>query len=213
VPRVVDKDARRAEIVDAYLTLVKRDGLAKATTRALAKELGMAVGGLWVYFGGVDEIRLAAFERAYDFATGPLSEPCDPGLAGLVHALAAILPTRETSMNEARLSITFMEDEAIRDGVYRIEQKIEKMWRDAFASHLNEAKELGELTANADPDDLADVLLALAVGIQMGFLVGSPYSAGQRMWDLVELTMRPWLADGESSKRFSTTTGAESALV
>ena len=46
VPRVVDHDERRRQIAEALLAVAARDGHEAVSSRAVAKELGVATGSL-----------------------------------------------------------------------------------------------------------------------------------------------------------------------
>lgn len=51
MPKIVDHEERRQQIVDTFLTLVERGrGLDAASSRALAAELGISNSLLWRYF-------------------------------------------------------------------------------------------------------------------------------------------------------------------
>jgi DNA-binding transcriptional regulator YbjK len=62
MPRVVDHDARRRDIAAALLAVAARDGHDGVNSRAVARELGVAVGSLWHYFDGFDDVIRAAAE-------------------------------------------------------------------------------------------------------------------------------------------------------
>jgi AcrR family transcriptional regulator len=82
MPKIVDRDARRHEIVETYLHIVARDGMEAASTRALAAELGVASGALWHYFDGFDEVLFRAFQLIFDRATERIAASTE-GKAGL----------------------------------------------------------------------------------------------------------------------------------
>ena len=50
MPKIVDWDARRDEILSATWRVIARDGIAKATIRAIAREAGCSRGILAHYF-------------------------------------------------------------------------------------------------------------------------------------------------------------------
>ncbi|MGO1315864.1 MAG: TetR family transcriptional regulator, partial [Cellulomonadaceae bacterium] len=79
MPKIVDHDARRREIVEACLRVVSRAGLAAATTREIASEAGVSHGIIAHYFTGKDEILRAALQRSYE----QLAERIDLDVSGL----------------------------------------------------------------------------------------------------------------------------------
>lgn len=53
----------KAEIVDAAVTILGRDGPDKFSASALARETGVSKATIFHHFGSIDDIPLAAFER------------------------------------------------------------------------------------------------------------------------------------------------------
>jgi len=56
MPRIVDHDARRAELLAGAFSLFVREGYGGVTMRGLATALGVSTGTLYHYFGGKDAI-------------------------------------------------------------------------------------------------------------------------------------------------------------
>jgi AcrR family transcriptional regulator len=56
-------EAKRRQIVDAALTVLKRDGFAGATSRAIAREGGFNQALIFYHFGTLDGLLLAALDR------------------------------------------------------------------------------------------------------------------------------------------------------
>lgn len=50
MPKIVDHDERRRRIADAFATVVRRDGVAGASVRAVAAEAGVSPGAMRHYF-------------------------------------------------------------------------------------------------------------------------------------------------------------------
>ena len=81
---VVSTDMR-AELVEAALTVLRRDGAAALTVRNITAEAGCSTTGIYTYFGGkrglVDAIFIAGFD-SFDAAVGPSLEAGDLLTAG-----------------------------------------------------------------------------------------------------------------------------------
>ncbi|GLU88026.1 TetR family transcriptional regulator [Agromyces sp. NBRC 114283] len=58
------REDRRDELLDAAVALAFEDGLGKVTARRVAARVGVAQGLVTHYFGSIDELLAAAFERA-----------------------------------------------------------------------------------------------------------------------------------------------------
>lgn len=59
MPRIVDHDQRRREIVRALWVVIHERGIAGATLRAVAQEAGISIGRVQHYFASKDELVLA----------------------------------------------------------------------------------------------------------------------------------------------------------
>jgi AcrR family transcriptional regulator len=66
VPKIVDAEARRQDVVDAVLRIVASDGLERASLREVADEAGLAVGSVRHYFSGSDDLLSFSFARVVD---------------------------------------------------------------------------------------------------------------------------------------------------
>src|ERR671925_296761 len=82
MPKIVDHDRRREEIVSAVWRVISRDGMASATTRNIAKEVGCSNGILSHYFADKSELLHAALERGYRRVEEEITE-CRTRLRGI----------------------------------------------------------------------------------------------------------------------------------
>ena len=57
---------RKAEIIDATIRVIRRDGWGRATIRAIAGEIGLTTGVLWHYFADKGDILKAALRKALE---------------------------------------------------------------------------------------------------------------------------------------------------
>ncbi|TNB71268.1 TetR family transcriptional regulator [Arthrobacter sp. BB-1] len=63
MPKIVDAETRRQDVVEAVLRIIAGDGLERASLREVADEAGLAVGSVRHYFAGSEEL------LSYSFAT------------------------------------------------------------------------------------------------------------------------------------------------
>jgi AcrR family transcriptional regulator len=63
MPRIVDHEAQRAEILDGCFQLFARRGYGAVTMRGAAKSLGVSTGTLYHYFDGKEDLFRRMFER------------------------------------------------------------------------------------------------------------------------------------------------------
>lgn len=69
MPKIVDAEARRAEIVQAVFRIIAVDGLERASLREVAEEAGLAVGSVRHYFAGSEELLSYSFAAVVDRIT------------------------------------------------------------------------------------------------------------------------------------------------
>jgi AcrR family transcriptional regulator len=66
VPKIVDAEARREEVVQAVFRIIASDGLERASLREVADEAGLAVGSVRHYFASSDELLTFSFGAVND---------------------------------------------------------------------------------------------------------------------------------------------------
>jgi AcrR family transcriptional regulator len=66
VPKVVDHDARRAELARAVWAVIRREGIERASVRAVAAQAGCSPGSLRHYFATHSELLAFAFQVVED---------------------------------------------------------------------------------------------------------------------------------------------------
>lgn len=69
MPKVVNHEKRRSEIVDALSRIILRDGLAAASVRTVAVESGWSAGAIRHYFGTQSELIAVAAETIIERTT------------------------------------------------------------------------------------------------------------------------------------------------
>jgi AcrR family transcriptional regulator len=72
VPKIVDAEARRQEVVHAVFRIIASDGLERASLREVADEAGLAVGSVRHYFASSDELLVFSFGAVIDRIAGRL---------------------------------------------------------------------------------------------------------------------------------------------
>jgi TetR/AcrR family transcriptional repressor of bet genes len=178
VPKKVDHDARRREIVEALFRVAVRDGLAAATIRTIAKEAGVPAPRVQYYF----PTKAALFEGAMTVlgqvlvgrglalqaAAGP-----DPSPETMVRAaLTGSQPIDDESWQSTVLFFLFLvaaltegaEDLPIVDG--------QRFILGFFAGWIRDAQARGEADPSLDPEHEARLILFANTGLTMAALLG-----------------------------------------
>jgi AcrR family transcriptional regulator len=196
MPRVVDRDERRARIVDAYLRIASRSGVAAATSRALAAEAGISTGALWHYFDGFGDVVRAAFQRVYGQTNERIAAATDGsrGLAALDAMAFDILPHDAATRDEAVVVVSFWGLLPAHAEFREQARAVEAEWGAQVSTHLREAIEDGELVPATPVAALTDTLLALYEALQLREVQGSPTAAPDRQRALLDHLIAPWRA-------------------
>lgn len=167
--RAVDHDARRLAIVESMLRIASRDGLAAATSRAIAADLGLAKGALWYYFDDFDAVVQAAhtlsFERANERVQAATAGK--RGLPAILAMMEELLPLTEETQAEARIVVNFWGHAAANDRLARNDAGVESVWHEQLLGHLAEAVDDGELDPNAPLGLIVDALMTITFGQQV----------------------------------------------
>jgi AcrR family transcriptional regulator len=68
MPKLVDHDQRRSQLAEAVWTVIRRDGLERASVRNVAREAGLSMGSLRHYFATQSELLCFAMQLVGDRA-------------------------------------------------------------------------------------------------------------------------------------------------
>ncbi|MFI1990685.1 TetR/AcrR family transcriptional regulator [Actinoplanes sp. NPDC020271] len=193
MPKIVDHDQRRSEIIEAYLKVVARDGLSAATSRAIAAELKIGTGALWHYFDGFDEVAAGAYARITDRTNARIAAATAGlrGLAAFYAMIGEILPLTKETLDEAFVVVGFW-------GRLAANSKIEKtpdlgeFWGGQMADRFREAIADGELLPTIPITDVVDALLTICLGEQVNAVMSAPMVNPTRQLALVDHCLVPW---------------------
>lgn len=194
MPKIVDHDQRRAEIVEAYLTVVARDGLSGATSRAVAAELGVGTGALWHYFDGFDAVAALAYQRISEFTTERILAATASlrGLDAFVAVLREILPLEKRTVDEAYVVVGFWGRLAANKRIAETQTDVVGEWRQMLRRHLEEAIEDGDVRPETPLDEVIDVVLTIAVAQQVHAVTDSELAEPSRQLTMVDFCVAPW---------------------
>ncbi|MFC3998390.1 TetR/AcrR family transcriptional regulator [Nocardiopsis sediminis] len=156
--RTLRGQRRRAQIIEATLAIVRRDGATGVSHRAVAKEAGITTSLTVYYFATLDDLLVAALTSVADAYTDRIRriiDTDDDPLGGLSRLIAESAgPGRERALAERELSTLAARRPALRPAARR--------WRDNVA-------ELAR-TLTADPDAI-EACVALSDGLCTAILL------------------------------------------
>ncbi|MBT2568728.1 TetR family transcriptional regulator C-terminal domain-containing protein [Arthrobacter sp. ISL-85] len=169
MPKIVDHDERRLELVDATWRIIARQGLESATMREIATEAGFANGALKPYFPTKDTLLEFAFSHVFNRTNLRIAEVTAgrTGLDALRAFCLEVLPLDEERVNEARIVVPFWQ-KAINDRQKAaIHQESMAQRLVAIRRFLAEARDRGNVRAAVDDSILAGQLLNMLLGAQI----------------------------------------------
>ncbi|MGP3960135.1 TetR/AcrR family transcriptional regulator [Nonomuraea sp. 3N208] len=173
MPKIVDHDERRREVLSAARRVIVRDGIDAATTRAIAKEAGYSNGVLAHYFADKDEILLSALRQSHQRIRARLARKVEgvTGLAALRELLLDNLPLDAERTQETRLEVSFWSRSLASERLAEVQRAEAAELRAAVRDLLGQARAAGELRADDNLDDLTEHLLALVDGLSLHLLL------------------------------------------
>ncbi|GAA1490567.1 TetR/AcrR family transcriptional regulator [Brachybacterium sacelli] len=178
MPKRVDHDLRRAQIIDSLVRCAAREGLHAITMRAVAAEAGVSLRLVQYYFQSKSQMMQAALESLESQSVAQWAERITASASSSARArleafLAAALPTDEqsrthhllwTSYAVLSMTDTAMAEQPFIDGPNLRERELAQLLRNAIDD--------GELPVDRDPDIEAGRLLTLSHGLGTSVLVG-----------------------------------------
>lgn len=199
MPKIVDAEARRAEIVEAVFRIIAVDGLERASLREVADEAGLAVGSVRHYFAGSEELLSHSFAAVVDRITGRLTaalpamaanEPgTGPHREAVLTLLSEFLPLDEERAVDACVWMAFKNAARIRPFLAA----------EADRSHREVAAVVGQVITALVPDDgdgqhslavEAERLLATLDGLCMHALLQPAWMTAQMCHDVLDRHLR-----------------------
>ena len=184
MPKLVDHEAKRREILEVTWRLIATRGADAATMREIAREAGYANGALAHYFANKDALIEAAFGYVFDRTNDRIREATVGlrGLAALRAFLVEVLPITEVTRLEARIVLPFWSRTVADERVAELNDAAMQRWRRELAELLEQAREDGDVTVDTPDDVLAEQLLAMAMGLQvLATTHGTPTPAGTQL--------------------------------
>jgi AcrR family transcriptional regulator len=164
MPKIVDWDARRDEILSATWRVIARDGIARATIRAIACEAGCSRGILAHYFDDKADILGSALVMSHRRVVARMGARA-AGLTGLAVIMLEALPLDGERDLEAQIEMSFWGRALGNPALRRLQHAEFDRFTDRLRGHLVEAEKDGELRDGVDVELAAHQLLVLIDGL------------------------------------------------
>jgi AcrR family transcriptional regulator len=193
VPKIVDAEARRGEVVESVYRIIAVDGLERASLREVADEAGLAVGSVRHYFASSEELLTYSFATVVDRIVLRLSDALakmqvlTPGTPehheAVLTLLGQLLPLDDPRAMDACVWMAFKNAARTR----------RFLAAEADRSHREVAAVVGQLITTLVPDGgqqslvtEAERLLAILDGLCMHALLQPAWMTAQMCHDVLE---------------------------
>ena len=206
MPKIVDQDQRRAELLVAVWQVIARDGLENVTVRTLARETGFSAGTLAHYFADKDDILISALRMSHEQISARWEEKLE-GLRGLAAFKVLVmdnLPLDDERELETRLAMNYWVRAVTHEHV------VSSQWRKGpplysrLVDLAAEAQELGEIGTEDAPEEIAERFHALIDGLSLHSLLYADRLDRGRQEELMERELQRLEKSGSPATRRET---------
>lgn len=162
MPKIVDHDARRRELIEASWQVIATEGLEGVTMRKIASEASCTTGRLTHYFADREALILASLRTSYDVtgdrARASVANDTD-NKTKLLRFTEEMLPADDERLREWKVWIAFWSAATV-DKTLAVENDARhKAWADELADLIKDAAP----ASNARQE--ADLLIGLINGV------------------------------------------------
>jgi AcrR family transcriptional regulator len=176
LPKIVDYDKRREWIIDGYLGLVQSNFPGPATSRNLAKHLGISNSLLWRYFDGMDDLLAQVYLTVVERTNRRISESISQrhGVDAVKAMLDELLPLTVESRVESQVVVAFWGRSATSPtNTASVGLTEMNVWTTLMARLVEDAVNLGQISVseNVSTADLAELLVSSATSVQIEYAI------------------------------------------
>ena len=167
MPKAVDHDARRAELLAATWRVIARDGIEGATVRRISREAGYSTGVLTHYFQNKEDVLRTALQAACTETNSRIEAKAAEarGLMALRNGALGELPLDDERRRACEVRLGFWA-RATADETFAADQRSRYFHlRRTFARLLEEARDIEELRPDVDCEGEAERLIGMCEGI------------------------------------------------
>lgn len=169
MPKIVDHEERRHEVLAAVWRVIERDGIEGTTVRKIAREAGYSAGILVHYFEDKDDILTSALRLSHERTRERWAEKLNgkAGVEALRELLLDNLPLDEERNLETRLEISYWARALSSADVMAVKQRESAELRSRLHGLAQEAQRRGEITDTVPADEVTRRLVALIDGVSL----------------------------------------------
>lgn len=178
-------DDRRIEVAKAAWRVIVREGLDRASMRAIAQELGSSTGVVTHYFRDKEELTLFALEQVFENVLEDM-KTCAEGRQGidrLAQMIFVALPLEEIDKADWKVWVAFLGYSIGRERLVQEHRKRYDFLRQIICQELADLQKALLIRADLDLTLEANALIALVDGIGTGVVIcPEQFSADQQQY-------------------------------
>lgn len=175
MPKISDEHraARKAQILDAAWRCFYREGVQATTMEQIIAESGLSASAMYRYFGGKDDIIVAAIETSLR-GLAQLLEPiveqegdgAPAGVAEMAQRITAAIDgfMQRPGFNLARIALHGWSEAQRNERLRELMRGFYAAFRDRLAARVPRWQAAGEVDPAASPDDVAQLLMSITLG-------------------------------------------------
>ncbi|MFS0893107.1 TetR/AcrR family transcriptional regulator [Microbacterium sp. 179-I 3D3 NHS] len=166
MPKIIDHDQRRRDIVEVAKRIILKGGFEAATMRSIAAEAGFANGALKHYFPGKESIVAATFEAVLLEHDTWLQQSISEGTTAdemLRQVLEGTLPSGADEIASGRVLLALWEYAMSNEALTELYRTHLGRWRAMLVTRMEAARDAGAIR-DQDYGPLADEFISVAVG-------------------------------------------------
>jgi AcrR family transcriptional regulator len=169
MPRLVDHEQRRAQLAEAVWTVIRRDGLPRASVRNVAREAGLSMGSLRHFFATQSELLCFAMQLVGDRAQARIRamEPAADPRRRAEQLLHQLVPLDDERRAEAEVWLAFTGHAQVDPQQRAIYQQIHDQLNGACSWAIRLLEDAGLTTRGLDVQLEASRLHALLDGLAL----------------------------------------------
>lgn len=167
MPRIIDRESRRAEFAAAAARALGRSGPAHMTLREVALEAGYSPGLIRHYFENQDDLLVEACRWVHRRQAGRflVAVGTGGGVSTLEQALSALLPLDDERALDWRIRLALPHSADTSAELRKMEKNSLAALVSQISKLLARARELGELRADISPEQQGAALASFVTGL------------------------------------------------
>jgi AcrR family transcriptional regulator len=198
MPKKVDHEARREELVRAAWRVIADRGIDEVTIREIARESGYSSGVLAHYFENKDDLLAHALRLSHQqiFRRYEAELEAPASAEALRAVLFDNLPLEGQRNLETRIEMSFWARSLRNEALNQIQHEESEEQRNLLRGLIEEAQEEGAIAAGHDRELVLDLLGALIDGISLHALLYPDRLPPQRQQRMMEFALELLETDG-----------------